>query len=94
MTVEPYAIANNLPYDLAASFEIFAQNPPELASEASNFFFTGGTILQSDRAAGVGARSHPTDGQCAALELFPANGTGAAHRRPIGRTTTTTPSGR
>ena len=44
LTVEPYAIANNLPYDLAASFELFAQNPPELATAASNFFFNGGTL--------------------------------------------------
>jgi len=37
LTVEPYAIANSLPYDLAASFEIFDPNSPQLAS---NFFFT------------------------------------------------------
>jgi hypothetical protein len=42
LTVEPYAIANNLPYDLAASFSMMAQNPPQLATEASNFFFNGG----------------------------------------------------
>ena len=41
-TVLPYAIANNLPYNLAASFELGAQNPPALATEASNFFFFGG----------------------------------------------------
>ncbi len=32
-------IANNLPYHLAASFEIFALNSPQ---QASSFFFTGG----------------------------------------------------
>ncbi len=42
LTVEPYAIANNLPYKLAASFDFQAQNPPQLATQASNFFFTGG----------------------------------------------------
>ena len=42
LTVEPYAIANNLPYHLAASFELDAQNPPQLATQASDFFFTGG----------------------------------------------------
>jgi hypothetical protein len=42
LTVEPYAIANNLPYNLAASFELQAQNPPQLATQASDFFFTGG----------------------------------------------------
>jgi hypothetical protein len=43
-TVLPYAIANNLPYNLAASFEMMAQNPPQqpLATQASDFFFTGG----------------------------------------------------
>ena len=47
LTVEPYAIANNLPYGLAASFEILAQNPPQPATVASDFFFTnknGGTF--------------------------------------------------
>jgi hypothetical protein len=41
-TVLPYAIANNLPYNLAASFEMAAQNPPALATEAADFFFFGG----------------------------------------------------
>ena len=43
-TVLPYAIANNLPYNVAASFEMMAQNPPQLATQASDFFFTGGTF--------------------------------------------------
>jgi len=45
-TVLPYAIANNLPYNVAASFEMLAQTPPQqmLATQASNFFFTGGTF--------------------------------------------------
>jgi hypothetical protein len=43
-TVLPYAIANNLPYNLAASFSLNAQNPPVLATQASDFFFTGGTF--------------------------------------------------
>jgi beta-lactam-binding protein with PASTA domain len=42
LTVEPYAIANNLPYKLAASFDFQAENPPHLATQASDFFFTGG----------------------------------------------------
>lgn len=41
-TVLPYAIANALPYKLAASFEMMAQNPPQLATQASQFFFFGG----------------------------------------------------
>jgi len=39
LTVEPYAIANNLPYNLVTSFELFAPNSPQ---QTSNFFFTGG----------------------------------------------------
>ena len=37
LTVEPYAIANNLPFDLAASFEV---SDPNAAQLSSNFFFT------------------------------------------------------
>lgn len=40
-TVVPYAIANALPYRLAASFDLMAQNPPQLATQASHFFFFG-----------------------------------------------------
>jgi len=43
-TVLPYAIANNLPYNVATSFEMMAQNPPQLATQASDFFFTGGAF--------------------------------------------------
>jgi len=44
LTVEPYAIANNLPYYLAADFEFNAQIPPQLDTQASDFFFTGGNL--------------------------------------------------
>ncbi len=44
LTVQPYAIANNLPFHLATSFAVFDQNAPQLATAASNFFFTGGTF--------------------------------------------------
>lgn len=44
LTVEPYAIANNLPYDLAASFPFLKQNAPTLCTNTSNYFFTGGTF--------------------------------------------------
>ncbi len=45
LTVEPYAIANNLPYNLAASVPVFAQNyPPLLSTYASTFFFNGGAF--------------------------------------------------
>jgi len=39
MTVEPYAIANNLPYQLVSSFNA---GVPSSASQTSSFFFTGG----------------------------------------------------
>lgn len=39
LTVEPYAIANNLPYHLVSSFLLSDTNSPQ---EASDFFFTGG----------------------------------------------------
>ena len=42
LTVEPYAIANNLPYNLAANVAVFSQLPPTLSTFASNYFFTGG----------------------------------------------------
>jgi hypothetical protein len=44
LTAEPYAIANNLPFNLAASIDVFSQNAPALATLATNFFFTGGTF--------------------------------------------------
>jgi hypothetical protein len=43
LTVEPYAIANGLPYNLAASVAVFSQNGP-LSPLASDFFFTKGTF--------------------------------------------------
>ena len=36
LTVEPYAIANNLPFDLAASFNLSDEN---VGQESSDFFF-------------------------------------------------------
>lgn len=44
LTLEPYAIANNLPFNLAASVPVLAQNPPQLSTYASNFFFTQSTF--------------------------------------------------
>lgn len=41
LTAEPYAIANNLPYNLAAGFEALYSNGPE---SAADFFFQGGTF--------------------------------------------------
>ncbi|MGA3009181.1 MAG: hypothetical protein ABSD72_02855 [Terracidiphilus sp.] len=42
LTVEPYAIANNLPFNLAADIPVLAQNPPKPATYTSTYFFTGG----------------------------------------------------
>jgi hypothetical protein len=42
LTAEPYAIANNLPFNLAASVAVFDQNAPQLSTVASDFFFAGG----------------------------------------------------
>ena len=41
LTAEPYAIANNLPFFLAASVPVFQsnQNPPNLATAAAGYFF-------------------------------------------------------
>jgi len=44
LSAEPYAIANNLPFNLAASIDVFSQNAPALSTLASNYFFTGGTF--------------------------------------------------
>lgn len=41
LTVEPYAVANNLPFQLAAGFELFASDGPQ---QAARFFFTGGAL--------------------------------------------------
>ena len=41
MTVEPYAIANDLPYHLVTSFQLTDTN---VATETSNFFFTQDTF--------------------------------------------------
>ncbi len=41
LTAEPYAIANNLPYNLVTSFLISDQNAPQ---QTSDFFFNGGTF--------------------------------------------------
>ena len=44
LTVLPYAIANNLPYYLVASFYIGAATDPSVAKATSDFFFTGGNF--------------------------------------------------
>jgi hypothetical protein len=39
LTVEPYVIANNLPFDLATGFDLL---DPDAPKETSDYFFTGG----------------------------------------------------
>jgi hypothetical protein len=42
LTVQPYAIANGLPFSLIADFELLAQNAPVPATVAAAAFFNGG----------------------------------------------------
>lgn len=44
LTVLPYAIANNLPYNLVASFSIGEATDPAVAKATSEFLFTGGNL--------------------------------------------------
>ena len=74
MTVAPYAIANNLPFNLAASFSMQAQNPPQLATQAADFFFMGGTF--SNQALLVGwEHDHIPTTVNALLSIYHANQT-------------------
>lgn len=87
LTVLPYAIANGLPYNLATGFEMAAQNPPHLATDASNFFFTGGKFSNQRLLVGWSTITfRPPSMHC----WRPIT---AGKLCPIGRTTTLTPSG-
>ncbi|MRR55741.1 MAG: hypothetical protein EG822_14765 [Deltaproteobacteria bacterium] len=44
LTVLPYAIANNLPFNLVSSFNIGLATDPGVAKATSDFFFTGGAL--------------------------------------------------
>jgi len=44
LTVLPYAIANNLPFNLVSSFNIGLATDQEVAKKTSDFFFTGGAL--------------------------------------------------
>jgi hypothetical protein len=44
LTAEPYAIANNLPYNLVTSFELTNPNLQQVYQDTSNFFFNGGKL--------------------------------------------------
>ena len=86
-TVLPYAIANNLPYNLAASFEMAAQNPPELATGASSFFFFGGQFTNQSVLVGW-EHDHIAPTINALLAAYDGG-----QRCPRGRATTTTRCG-
>lgn len=44
LTALPYAIANNLPYNLVSSFNLGQATDPAVAKATSDFFFTGGKL--------------------------------------------------
>ena len=90
MTVEPYAIANNLPYNLAASVAVFAQNPPQLSTAASEYFFLGGGF-SNQRVLMAWEHLHipPTVGALVS-SYFPNGGAPPSRHGP---TMTMTPSG-
>jgi hypothetical protein len=73
LTVEPYAIANNLPLNLAASVPVFSEIPPAPATAASNFFFTGGTFSNQSLLVGWEHKHIPTTVN-ALLTSYHANG--------------------
>jgi hypothetical protein len=74
LTVAPYAIANKLPYNLAASFAVFAQNPPELATQASDFFFSGGKFSNQKILLGWESQHIPTTVNALLARYFPRGG--------------------
>jgi hypothetical protein len=90
LTVEPYAIANNLPFKLAASVPFSPRirpsyppppviiSLPDARSPTKRYWWAGSTIT-----------SHRPSMRCSRAITPMAN-----NRRPIGRTLTTTPSGR
>jgi hypothetical protein len=74
LTAAPYAIANNLPFNLAAGIPVFAQNPPQLSTLAAKFFFTGG---QFSNQATLAAWEHlhiPTTVNALIASYFPNGG--------------------
>jgi hypothetical protein len=67
-TVEPYAIANNLPYGLAASFPVTEAQP------ASNFFFTGGGFSNQTVLLGYAYAQIPPMVNALIASYFPSGG--------------------
>ena len=81
LTVEPYAIANNLPYNLAASFAIFASNGPRLASE---FMFNGGKFSNQSVLLAWEHNNIPTTVNALLSSYFPNGGAPTAPGWPSG----------
>lgn len=74
LTVAPYAIANNLPFNLAASVPVMAQSPPQLATAASDFFFTGGNFSNQTILAAWEHKHVPTTINALIATYFPNGG--------------------
>jgi hypothetical protein len=81
LTVEPYAIANNLPYNLAADFEIFSSNGP---ASASNFFFKGGKLSNQKVLVAWEHSNIPDTVNALIASYFPSGGAPVAPGWPSG----------
>ena len=88
LTVEPYAIANNLPFNLAASVAVFTQNAPRYPPWPAIISLSGA----SSPIKPYWRRGNTSTSRRPSTRCWPPILT--AQPRPIGRTTTTTPSGR
>ena len=78
LTLEPYAIANNLPYYLVDNLELDAQDPPQPATQVSNFFFTGGKFTSQSVLLSWEHGHIPTTLQALLSSYFPNGGAPAA----------------
>jgi len=78
LTAEPYAIAKNLPYNLVAGLSLAAQDPPQPATEMSNFFFTGGKFSSQTLLVSWEHGHIPTTIQALLSSYFPNGGAPAA----------------
>jgi hypothetical protein len=78
LTIEPYAVANNLPFYLAAGIELSAEDPPEPAKEVSDFFFTGGRFSSQNVLLSWEHAHIPTTLQALLSSYYPNGGAPAA----------------
>jgi hypothetical protein len=70
LTVEPYAIANNLPFYLVSDFEIFDQKSPQMTS---NKFFSGGAFTNKTILLAWEHEHYPPTVAALLASYFPAN---------------------